>query len=180
MRAPVLVWRPPASEESSNLQGVLHPCRVRAVPTELLDETGENLRKAGHEFGATTGRPRRCGWLDLPALKHACMLNGATQLCMMKADVLDSFDEVQALRNTKSMVSAQATFPICWKRGLVKPLFESRPDGRVPVNLARVTSFHRACSTMSRKSKSTRTPIRILVSMGPDRAQTHEFEPSMA
>ena len=64
-------------------------------PTELHDETGEALRAAGHEFGATTGRPRRCGWLDLPALKHACMLNGATQLCMMKADVLDAFDEVQ-------------------------------------------------------------------------------------
>jgi adenylosuccinate synthase len=60
-------------------------------PTELLEETGEELRKLGHEFGATTGRPRRCGWIDLVALKFACMINGVTQIVMTKADVLDSF-----------------------------------------------------------------------------------------
>ena len=64
-------------------------------PTELLDETGETLRKAGHEFGATTGRPRRCGWLDLVALKYSVMLNGVTQLIMMKADVLDEFETIK-------------------------------------------------------------------------------------
>jgi len=64
-------------------------------PTELFNETGEKLRAEGHEFGATTGRPRRCGWLDLPALKYAVILNGVTQLYMMKADVLDSFDEIK-------------------------------------------------------------------------------------
>jgi adenylosuccinate synthase len=64
-------------------------------PTELFDETGETLRRIGHEFGATTGRPRRCGWLDLVALKYAVMLNGATQLIMMKADVLDQFESIK-------------------------------------------------------------------------------------
>lgn len=64
-------------------------------PTELFDETGETLRKIGHEYGATTGRPRRCGWLDLVALKYAVMLNGVTQLIMMKADVLDQFDTIK-------------------------------------------------------------------------------------
>lgn len=64
-------------------------------PTELNDETGEHLRKLGHEFGATTGRPRRCGWLDLVALKHAIMLNGATSLIMMKSDVLDGFETIK-------------------------------------------------------------------------------------
>ena len=64
-------------------------------PTELKDETGEKLRSAGMEFGATTGRPRRCGWLDIPQLKYAVMVNGVTQLCMMKADVLGEFDEVK-------------------------------------------------------------------------------------
>lgn len=64
-------------------------------PTELLDETGTNLRKAGNEYGSTTGRPRRCGWLDLVALKYAVMLNGATQLIMMKADVLDQFETIK-------------------------------------------------------------------------------------
>ena len=57
-------------------------------PTELQNEVGERMRKIGHEFGATTGRERRCGWIDLPALKYAIMINGVTELSMMKADVL--------------------------------------------------------------------------------------------
>jgi adenylosuccinate synthase len=64
-------------------------------PTELMDETGASLRKAGNEFGSTTGRPRRCGWLDLVALKYSIMLNGVTQLIMMKADVLDQFETIK-------------------------------------------------------------------------------------
>ena len=64
-------------------------------PTELFDETGETLRKNGHEFGATTGRPRRCGWLDLPALKYAVMLSGVTDLMMMKSDVMDEFETIK-------------------------------------------------------------------------------------
>ena len=63
-------------------------------PTELLNESGDELRKLGNEFGATTGRPRRCGWLDLPALKYATMINGVTQLFMMKADVLETLDKI--------------------------------------------------------------------------------------
>lgn len=64
-------------------------------PTELEDATGEELRKIGNEFGATTGRPRRCGWIDLVALKYACMVNGVTQIVMTKADVLDPFAELK-------------------------------------------------------------------------------------
>jgi adenylosuccinate synthase len=64
-------------------------------PTELEDATGEELRKIGNEFGATTGRPRRCGWIDLVALNFACMINGVTKIVMTKADVLDAFDELQ-------------------------------------------------------------------------------------
>jgi adenylosuccinate synthase len=63
-------------------------------PTELFDETGDELRKIGSEFGATTGRPRRCGWIDLIALQYACMINGVTKVVMTKADVLDSFKEL--------------------------------------------------------------------------------------
>lgn len=63
-------------------------------PTELEDETGEKLRKIGNEFGATTGRPRRCGWMDLVALQYACMINGVTQLVVTKTDVLDAFEEL--------------------------------------------------------------------------------------
>jgi adenylosuccinate synthase len=61
----------------------------------LFDETGDELRKIGSEFGATTGRPRRCGWIDLVALKFSCMINGVTQIVMTKADVLDSFKELK-------------------------------------------------------------------------------------
>ena len=64
-------------------------------PTELHDTTGEELRRIGSEFGATTGRPRRCGWIDLVALKYTCMINGITQVVMTKADVLDAFTELQ-------------------------------------------------------------------------------------
>src|SRR3984885_7191650 len=63
-------------------------------PTELENETGDRLRKAGSEFGATTGRPRRCGWIDLVALRYACMINGVTKLVMTKADVLDDFEKL--------------------------------------------------------------------------------------
>lgn len=63
-------------------------------PTELENATGEELRKIGSEFGATTGRPRRCGWIDLVALRYACMINGVTQVIMTKADVLDSFEKL--------------------------------------------------------------------------------------
>lgn len=70
-------------------------------PTELHDEVGEAIRKEGREFGATTGRPRRCGWLDLPALKYTIMLNGVTQLVMMKVDVLNIFDEIQVCTHYK-------------------------------------------------------------------------------
>lgn len=63
-------------------------------PTELFNGTGDELRKIGQEFGATTGRPRRCGWIDLVALKYTCMVNGATKLIMTKADVLDAFEEL--------------------------------------------------------------------------------------
>ena len=70
-------------------------------PTELEDESGESLRNYGKEFGSTTGRPRRCGWLDLPALKYSVMINGVTQLFMMKADVLNHFDEIHVATNYK-------------------------------------------------------------------------------
>lgn len=70
-------------------------------PTELENETGETLRKAGNEFGATTGRPRRCGWIDLVALHFACMINGVTKVVMTKADVLDTFTPLQVCTSYK-------------------------------------------------------------------------------
>ena len=68
---------------------------VANFPIELFDEDGLTIAKEGNEFGATTGRPRRCGWIDLPALKYAIMINGVTELSMMKADVLSVFKELK-------------------------------------------------------------------------------------
>lgn len=85
-------------------------------PTELEDETGEKLRKEGHEFGATTGRPRRCGWIDLPALKYAIMINGVTQLSIMKVDVLDKFEEINVCTHYKlkdGSITDQLPFDLC-------------------------------------------------------------------
>ena len=149
-------------------------------PTELLDETGENLRKAGHEFGATTGRPRRCGWLDLPALKHACMLNGATQLCMMKADVLDSFDEVQVCTEYDVAGERSEHLPYLLEEGLVKPIFESRPGWPDAGQSGEGDTLPQSLLDYVKEIEDlTRTRIRI-VSMGPDRAQTHELNPTLA
>lgn len=84
-------------------------------PTELEDETGEALRAAGHEFGATTGRPRRCGWIDLVALKYAVMLSGVTKLIITKTDVLDSFRPLKAATayTIDGVTSAEVPFDIC-------------------------------------------------------------------
>ena len=79
-------------------------------PTELHDATGEELRRIGNEFGATTGRPRRCGWIDLVALKFACMVNGVTKLVMTKADVLDAFEELNVC--TSYIINGEKTVQV--------------------------------------------------------------------
>ena len=85
-------------------------------PTELSDETGERMRAEGREFGATTGRPRRCGWLDLPALKYAIMINGVSQLIMMKVDVLNIFDTIKICTHYElpdGTVTEQLPYDLC-------------------------------------------------------------------
>lgn len=144
-------------------------------PTELHGDTGEALRKAGHEFGATTGRPRRCGWLDLPALKHACMLNGATQLCMMKADVLDSFEEVQVCTHYEVDGERSDHLPYLLEESLVNPIFEPREGWPGAGQSGSGTKLPASLMNYVQEIESlTKTRISI-VSMGPDRAQTHEM-----
>jgi adenylosuccinate synthase len=95
-------------------------------PTELEDEVGERMRQEGREFGSTTGRPRRCGWIDLPALKYAMMINGVTQLIMMKADVLNIFEEIlvcTAYEMPDGSVTDQIPFEITDIK--VKPIYET-------------------------------------------------------
>jgi adenylosuccinate synthase len=96
-------------------------------PTELLNETGEDLRKVGNEFGATTGRPRRCGWIDLVALKFACMINGVTSMVMTKADVLDGFQELQLCTGYKIGGIVVDAVPFQMTRAAIEPEYVSKP-----------------------------------------------------
>jgi len=90
-------------------------------PTELLNDTGEELRKIGNEFGATTGRPRRCGWIDLVALKYACMINGVTSMVMTKADVLDGFSNLQLCTGYKIGGVVVDAVPFQMTRSSIEP-----------------------------------------------------------
>ena len=94
-------------------------------PTELHDATGEELRKMGSEFGATTGRPRRCGWIDLVALKYACMINGVTKVIMTKADVLDGFSDLKLCTAYKMNGEISKTIPFQMTRQTIEPVLES-------------------------------------------------------
>lgn len=85
-------------------------------PSELLDETGELLRKKGHEFGATTGRPRRCGWLDLVALKYACRINGLNELTLTKMDVMDGFETIKVCTSYRIIGEETTVFPLALKK----------------------------------------------------------------
>lgn len=94
-------------------------------PTELEDETGERLRKIGNEFGATTGRPRRCGWIDLVALKFACMINGVTKVIMTKADVLDEFADLHVCTAYSIQGKETREVPFQMTRHTIQPIYQS-------------------------------------------------------
>jgi len=94
-------------------------------PTELEDATGEELRKIGSEFGATTGRPRRCGWIDLVALKYTCMINGITQVIMTKADVLDSFETLNVCTSYKVDGKETSEIPYAISKVKIEPQYKA-------------------------------------------------------
>ncbi|MEZ5013120.1 MAG: adenylosuccinate synthase [Chitinophagales bacterium] len=96
-------------------------------PTELFDATGEALRRVGSEFGATTGRPRRCGWIDIPALKYTCMLNGVTQIAITKIDVLNDFDEIKACVAYKINGVETDRLPYDLEGLEIEPIYETFP-----------------------------------------------------
>lgn len=93
-------------------------------PTELEDATGEELRKVGNEFGATTGRPRRCGWIDLVALKYTCMINGVTKVVMTKADVLDAFETLNVCNAYKVNGAIKTEVPFQMTRVDIEPVYK--------------------------------------------------------
>jgi adenylosuccinate synthase len=94
-------------------------------PTELFDETGDELRKIGSEFGATTGRPRRCGWIDLVALQYACMINGVTKIVMTKADVLDSFKQLNMCTSYLVDGKESKQVPFQMSRVKIEPVYKT-------------------------------------------------------
>lgn len=142
-------------------------------PTELHDEAGETLRKEGAEFGATTGRPRRCGWIDLPALKYAVMINGVTDLIMTKADVLSAFDEIKVCTHYRYKGEEIDHLPYSIDPDEVEPVYRTLPGwrddltaireaGKLPATLDQYIEYLEA---------QLNVPIRV-VSVGPDRSQT--------
>ncbi len=166
-----------APQHIGNVYGIFKAYCTRVgsgpFPTELEDATGEELRKKGHEFGATTGRPRRCGWLDLVALKYAIMLSGVNYLIMMKSDVLSGFEEIKVCTGYKidGVESKQVPYDLCNVK--VEPVYTSfkgwsedlticRSKDALPQNFLDYISF---------LEKELEMPIRI-ISVGPDREQT--------
>jgi adenylosuccinate synthase len=141
-------------------------------PTELFDETGNNLRNLGHEFGSTTGRPRRCGWLDLPALKYSIMINGVTKLFMTKADVMSGFETVKICTSYKVNGVECAEIPFD-NQSEIEPVYTEikgwkedisgiRDYNKLPDSLKKFIEFI---------EKNTGVPV-TLISVGPDRSET--------
>ncbi|MES2284394.1 MAG: adenylosuccinate synthase [Bacteroidota bacterium] len=142
-------------------------------PTELNDEVGEQIRKTGNEFGSTTGRPRRTGWLDLPALKYAIMINGVTELMMMKADILSGFETIKVCTHYNYQGEKINYLPYDYSPELLSPVYKelkgwnqdltglNSPD-QMPEELNEYISFI---------EREAGVPISI-VSVGPDRTQT--------
>lgn len=141
-------------------------------PTELFDETGAKIRDLGHEYGAVTGRERRCGWIDLVALRYTIMLSGVTQLIMMKSDVLDSFETIKACTAYKINGMETREFPFSIETG-VEPVYVELPGWKQDLTACRredelPEAFRRYVAFLERELE---TPIKI-ISVGPDREAT--------
>ncbi|MGL5014736.1 MAG: adenylosuccinate synthase [Bacteroidales bacterium] len=141
-------------------------------PTELFDEMGQAIRDKGREYGSTTGRPRRCGWIDLVALKYAVMINGVTQLIMMKSDVLDELETIKACVAYRVNGVETETFPYSIESG-VEPVYVELPGWQT--DMTRVSSedeFPEEYNNyLAFLEQELEVPIKI-VSVGPDREQT--------
>lgn len=141
-------------------------------PTELFDETGVKIRDLGHEYGAVTGRERRCGWVDLVALRYAIMINGVTQLILMKSDVLDAFDTIKACVAYKVNGKETREFPFNIEEG-VEPVYQELPGWKT--DMTGFTSEDQLPKAfidyIHFLEEQLETPVRI-ISVGPDREQT--------
>ena len=141
-------------------------------PTELFDEVGDKIRDLGHEYGAVTGRKRRCGWIDLVALKYAVMIDGVTKLIMMKSDVLDDFDTIKACVSYKVNGEVIDHFPFDISEG-VEPVYVEIPGWKTPMSkMQSEDEFPEEFNNyLSFLEEELGVPVKI-VSVGPDREQT--------
>ena len=141
-------------------------------PTELFDEVGEELRRIGHEFGAVTGRPRRCGWLDLVALKYAVMVDGVTQLIMMKSDVMNDFETIKVATAYKIGGEVVDHFPYEVTDDL-EPVYTEFPGWKC--DICKVRSYEDFPQEFKNYVEfieaETGVPVKI-ISVGPDREET--------
>jgi adenylosuccinate synthase len=142
-------------------------------PTELFDSYGERMSKVGNEFGATTGRPRRCGWLDLVALKYACRVNGVSKLMMMKTDVLSGFDKVLVCTNYNYKGKIIDYLPYDLSESSLKPVYKEFKGWSE--DLRQIDSFENLPKNLNYYikflEKELEVPI-VIVSVGPDRKET--------
>ena len=166
-----------APSKVGNVYGIFKAYCTRVgsgpFPTELLDDDGNQLRDLGNEYGSTTGRPRRCGWLDIPALKYAIMLNGVTELMMMKADVLDSFTELKVAVQYKYNDHLTEEIPYESVSLDIEPVLETIKGWN---NNVEATDKYSDLPTelksyVSYIEEKVGVPIKI-VSVGPDRTET--------
>ncbi len=141
-------------------------------PTELFDEVGTKIRDLGHEYGAVTGRERRCGWVDLVQLRYSIMVNGVTELIMMKSDVLDSFDTIKACVGYK-LVDETETRDFPYDIDNVTPIYKELPGWKTDMTcFTSENQFPQAFNDYVKFLETElETPIKI-ISIGPDRAQT--------
>ena len=142
-------------------------------PTELSDEYGKKMSKVGNEFGATTGRPRRCGWLDLVALKYACRINGVTKLMMMKTDVLSGFDKILVCTKYKYRGEIIENLPYNLSDESLEPIYQEFEGWSE--NLRELKSANNLPETLNSYINFLETELKIpivIVSVGPDRKET--------
>ncbi|MBD5361184.1 MAG: adenylosuccinate synthase [Bacteroides sp.] len=142
-------------------------------PTELFDADGKRMRDIGHEYGAVTGRERRCGWIDLVALRYAVMINGVTKLIMMKSDVLDDFDVIKACTDYKINGEIVHDFPYDVDGLEIEPVYVELPGWKTP--MSEMTSEAELPENFKNYvafiEKELGVPV-VILSVGPDRAQT--------
>lgn len=149
-------------------------------PTELHGETGETIRKAGGEFGATTGRPRRCGWIDLPQLQYTIMINGVTQLVMTKVDVLDEFEELCAATAYQTAEGITNELPFDLSNNCPTPIYKSYPGWQTDLtNIRQYQDFPAPVQHYIQEMEEALGVPFSIISVGPGRDQLVLKEPTV-